>query len=79
VRPRVADAVRKACAYALSIALTLLVFRVFSRLAAGVETWRDPAIYAAVVLAGLGVAWVRAAKRVRAGAPKPEAPPQEGQ
>lgn len=68
--PAAADAVRKACAYALAAALTLLTLRVFSRLASGTERADDPAIYGALALAAVGVLWVRAARRVRRGPPE---------
>ena len=64
--PAAADLVRKACGYALAILLTLLLFRVLSRLATGTLSPGDPAIYGALALAAVGVLWVRAARRVRA-------------
>ena len=68
---RVADLVRKVCAYALAIALTLLLFRVLSRLAEGTLSAGDPALWGAVALATVGVLWVRAAKRMRGRAAEP--------
>ena len=64
--PAAADLVRKLCGYALAIVLTLLLFRVLSRLATGTLYPADPAIYGAPLLAALGVLWVKAARRVRA-------------
>ena len=64
--PAAADLVRKACGFALAIVLTLLLFRVLSRLATGTLSLDDPAIYGALLLAALGVLWVKAARRVRA-------------
>ena len=64
--PLAADLVRKALGYALAIVLTLLLFRVLSRLATGTLSPGDPSIYGALALGALGVLWVKAARRVRA-------------
>lgn len=63
--PRAAEAVRKVCAYALATAISLLTFRVFGRLAGGLEPLADPELWALLLLCGLAVLWVVAAKRVR--------------
>jgi hypothetical protein len=64
VNPRAADAVRKACAYGLAIALTVLTFRVLARAADGRGSLADAELWTALALLTLGVLWVRAARRV---------------
>jgi hypothetical protein len=73
VSPRVADAIRKACAYGLAVGLTLLLFRVLGRVAGGRQRLDDVELAATLALAALAVLWVRAARRVRRG------PPPEGE
>ena len=63
--PRTAEVVRKVCAYGLATAISLLTFRVFGRAAGGLEPVGDPELWALLVLCGLAVLWVVAAKRVR--------------
>ena len=63
--PRAAEAVRKVCAYTLATAISLLTFRVFGRLANGLEPIGDPELWVLLLLCGLAVFWVRAAKRMR--------------
>ena len=65
VDAKIADRVRKACVYALAIALTLLTFRVLSRLANGHLSVAEPELWAALGLATVGFLWVRAARRAR--------------
>jgi len=65
VTPFAADAIRKACAYALAIALTLLLFRVLGRVSSGRQSFSDWELWAAIALGALGVVWIRAAKRVQ--------------
>jgi hypothetical protein len=65
VSPRTADAIRKGCAYALAIALTLLIFRVLGRVSSGTQRLLDVELFGAILLGALGVVWIRAAKRVR--------------
>jgi hypothetical protein len=75
VTPRTADAIRKVLAYGLATVLTLLLFRVLSRVANGRQTLGDVELWATLVLAALGFAWVRAARRVRRAAPgRPDEP-----
>lgn len=62
---RTAEAVRKVCAYSLATAISLLTFRVFGRLAGGLEAVSDPELWALLALCGLALWWVLAAKRVR--------------
>ena len=64
--PVAADRIRKACGYALAVAITVLMFRVFGRVANGTQSLSDAELWVGVVLVALGVAWVRAAKRIRA-------------
>ena len=63
--PRTAEAIRKTCAYGLATAISLLTFRVFGRTASGLEPISDPELWVLLVLCGLAVLWVVAAKRVR--------------
>ena len=63
--PRAAEATRKVCAYALATAISLLTFRVFGRLANGLQRIADPELWGLLALCGLAVLWVVAAKRVR--------------
>lgn len=63
--PRAADLVRKSCAGLLAVAVTVLLFRAMFRLANGKGTWWDWELWLALVLAALGVFWVKAARRVR--------------
>jgi len=77
VTPFAADAVRKACAYALAIALTLLLFRVLGRASSGRQSLSDWELWAAVALGALGVVWIRAAKRVQRAA-RTTVPPAAG-
>ena len=63
--PRAAEAVRKVCAYALATAISILTFRVFGRLAGGLEPVGDPELWALLGLCATAVFWVVAAKRVR--------------
>lgn len=65
ISPRAADAIRKLCGYALATMLTVLLFRVLGRAAAGRQAWVDAELAALVVLATVAILWVRAAKRVR--------------
>jgi hypothetical protein len=74
VTPRTADAIRKVLAYALATVLTVLLFRVLSRLANGRQALLDPELLATLVLAALGTWWVSAARRVRRERPAGEAP-----
>jgi hypothetical protein len=69
VTPRAADLVRKALGLAMAVALTVLLFRVLSRLAAGRQRLRDVELLAAVLLAALGFVWVRSARRASATRP----------
>ena len=71
MHPRTADAIRKTLAYSLAIVLTVLLFRVLSRLANGHASIDDPELGATLVLTALGCWWVRAARRVRREAPPP--------
>ena len=68
-----ADALRKGIAYGLAIVLTLLIFRVFGRLANGTQRFADLELYAMLLLGTLAIVWVRAAKRIRRPPPPPEA------
>jgi hypothetical protein len=63
--PRTADLIRKTLAGALSILITVLLFRVMFRAANGDASLADPELWIALVLLLLGVAWVRTARRVR--------------
>jgi hypothetical protein len=63
--PRAADLLRKACAAALAVAVTVLLFRAMFRLAEGRAVWAEWELWTALILAALGVLWVRAARRVR--------------
>ncbi len=63
--PRLADTVRKACAGGLAIAVTVLLFRVMFRAANGRASLADAELWVALGLAAAGVAWVKAARRVR--------------
>jgi hypothetical protein len=65
VSPRTAEAIRKVCAYGLATLISVLTFRVFGRLAGGLQTAGDPELWALLGLCGLAVLWVVAAKRVR--------------
>lgn len=67
--PLVADRIRKALAYGLAIALTILLFRVLSRAAGGRQRLTDWELWVLLVLVSLALLWVRAAKRVRRGPP----------
>lgn len=69
MNPVAADAIRKVLGYALATILTLLLFRLFGRLSAGRQTLADPELWSFFALATLSVVWVRAARRVRRGAP----------
>lgn len=62
--PRLADYVRKACAGGLAIAVTVLLFRIMFRAANGKARLSDWELWTALLLAGLGIAWVKAARRV---------------
>lgn len=62
--PRLADTVRKACAGGLAIAVTVLLFRVMFRAANGKARLNDWELWTALLLAGLGITWVKAARRV---------------
>lgn len=73
--PRTADLVRKLVAGALSIAVTVLLFRVMFRAASGRASLADVELWVALVLLALGFAWVRAARRVYQAA---EQEPDEG-
>ena len=63
--PRTADLVRKTCAGFLAVAVTVLLFRAMFRLANGHGSWTDWELWTALVLAVVGILWVRAARRVR--------------
>jgi hypothetical protein len=65
VSPVAADRIRKACAGLLATGLTVLLFRVLSRLASGRQRLGDPELIALAVLLVLAFAWVRAARRSR--------------
>jgi hypothetical protein len=69
VSPRAADVVRKSLGAALAVGLTLLLFRVLSRLAEGRQRLLDPELGAALALGTLGFLWVRWARRVSAARP----------
>lgn len=74
ISPVAADRVRKVVGYGLATLLTVLLFRVLGRLAAG-RQGLDVEVVALVVLATLAILWVRAAKRVRAATtPRPGTP-----
>lgn len=73
--PRLADYVRKVCAGGLSVAVTVLLFRVMFRAAKGRARLDDPELWIALLCAALGIAWVKAARRVRPAAPSDEPPP----
>jgi hypothetical protein len=62
---RTADLVRKVSAGFLAVAVTVLLFRAMFRLANGHGSWTDWELWAALVLAAIGILWVRAARRVR--------------
>ena len=62
---RTSDLVRKACAGFLAVAVTVLLFRAMFRLANGHGSWTDWELWTALVLAAVGILWVRAARRVR--------------
>ena len=70
--PRAADAIRKACAYGLALALTVLLFRVLARVADGRQRLLDVELASMLLLALVGVLWVRAARRVRRTPPTSE-------
>lgn len=72
--PRAADLVRKALAGGLAVAVTVLFFRAMLRLADHRGSWADLELWLASALAVLGVAWVRAARRVRR---HPDDPPRD--
>jgi len=75
--PILADRLRKAIAYSLAIVLTLLIFRVFGRLADGMQSFSDPELYAMLLLGALALLWVRAAKHIRRSPlPPPDGPSQ---
>jgi hypothetical protein len=63
--PAAADLVRKVTAGALSILVTVLLFRVMFRAAQGRGSFADLELWAGLGLLVLGVAWVKAARRVR--------------
>lgn len=74
ISPVAADRIRKVVGYGLATLLTVLLFRVLGRLAAG-RQGLDVEVVAFVVLSTLAILWVRAAKRVRSAAsPRPDAP-----
>lgn len=62
--PQAADLLRKLVAGALSVLVTVLLFRVMFRAAAGRASLTDLELWIALVLLALGFAWVRAARRV---------------
>jgi hypothetical protein len=64
VNPRAADLIRKTVAGLLSIAVTVLLFRVMFRAASGRVRLLDPELWTALALLVLGYVWVRAARRV---------------
>ncbi|MFM8979149.1 MAG: hypothetical protein ACKOSS_01610 [Planctomycetia bacterium] len=63
--PAAADLVRKVLAGALSITVTVLLFRVMFRAAQGRASAGDPELWVALVLLALGFWWVKSARRVR--------------
>jgi hypothetical protein len=63
VSPRAADLLRKLVAGALSVLVTVLLFRVMFRAAAGRASLPDGELWIALALLALGFAWVRAARR----------------
>lgn len=65
VSPPLADLVRKAAAGLLAVGLTVLLFRVMFRAANGSARLLDWELWTALVLAALGVTWVKAARRER--------------
>jgi hypothetical protein len=69
VTPRVADLVRKTLGGAMAVALTVLLFRVLSRLAEGRQRLLDWELWVALALATLGFLWVRFARRLSATRP----------
>jgi hypothetical protein len=74
ISPRGADAIRKVVGYALAVVLTVLLFRVLGRTANGRQRAADPELVVLVVLASAAILWVRAAKRIRRGAPPSDDP-----
>jgi hypothetical protein len=65
VNPRAADLVRKVSAGVLSIAVTVLLFRVMFRAAQGRASLVDWELWLGLGLLALGIWWVRAARRVQ--------------
>lgn len=63
--PAAADLVRKASAGLLAVSVTVLLFRVMFRAANGRASLADAELWVALGLAAAGVAWVKAARRVR--------------
>lgn len=72
--PRAADLIRKLVAGLVSVLITVLLFRVMFRAAHGRGSLADAEMWVALVLLGLGVIWVKAARRVRRGQEHPENP-----
>jgi len=71
ISPPAADAIRKVVGYTLAVVLTVLLFRVLGRTANGRQTLTDVDLVALAALTTVAILWVRAAKRVRRGAPPP--------
>jgi len=69
ISPIAADRIRKVSGYALAISITLLLFRVLGRTADGLQSLADVELWGLLALVALAVVWVRAARRVRRGAP----------
>lgn len=63
--PATADLVRKVLAGALSITVTVCLFRVMFRAAQGRASAGDPELWLALGLLVLGFWWVKSARRVR--------------
>lgn len=74
ISPRAADTIRKVVGYTLAVVLTLLLFRVLGRTANGRQSAADPELVVLVLLGSVSILWVRAAKRIRRGAPPSDGP-----
>ena len=62
--PRIADLIRKAAAGFLAITVTFLLFQQMFLLSSGRFSLTDWRLWAALVMLGLGILWVKAARRV---------------
>jgi len=72
--PATADLIRKLVAGLVSVLITVLLFRVMFRVAHGRGSLADAEMWIALVLLGLGVTWVKAARRMRREPEPPEDP-----